>query len=282
MTRLAVVSFLVKFMYPLIEIFGRTVGTYAIMGAIGLFAAVFAAIRLAKRFGIGFEDIVLLTVSVGVGLFIGAHLLFGVTNYRYVFEAFRTLGDVDFSVTLDILRFAFGGMVYYGGLLGALIAAAIHVKVSKTLKKGEVFDILAVVIPLFHTFGRIGCFLGGCCYGAESSFGFIVHQNIVNPAIVGVRRLPIQLIESGCNFLLFLVLLFLFRKKRLPGRLIYVYLAVYSVVRFILEFFRGDSIRGLWFGLSTSQWVSIGIFIFVAIRVAIMIIKKQKKNDCWG
>ena len=130
-----------------------------------------------------------------------------------------------------------------------------------------------MLTPLFHIFGRIGCFLAGCCYGIESDFGFTVHNNHLNPSINDVNRLPVPLIEAACNLLIFLFILYLFKKDKMRDKLIYVYMIIYPVVRFTLEFFRGDEYRGFLFGLSTSQWISIILFVFA---IVMLIIKRNK------
>ena len=107
--------------------------------------------------------------------------------------------------------------------------------------------------------------IAGCCYGIESKVGFTVHGNTVNPSINGVNRFPVQLVEALCNLLIFILLFVLHRKGKFKNRLLVVYFFVYPVVRFILEFFRGDEIRGFIFGLSTSQIISILLFVFALV-----------------
>ena len=88
-------------------------------------------------------------------------------------------------------------------------------------------------------------------------------------------RIPVPLIEAVGNLCIFLLLLYLFKKGKIIGKLMYVYMLIYPVMRFILEFYRGDKIRGIWYGLSTSQWISIALLIFAVISV---IIKRKKVN----
>ena len=99
----------------------------------------------------------------------------------------------------------------------------------------------------------------------ESPFGF-VYTNSLAPEANGVSRFPVQLVEAAANFLLAICMLWLFHKKKLKkGRLILVYGLSYPVIRFILEFWRGDQIRGIFFGLSTSQWISLAVFAISAV-----------------
>lgn len=140
-------------------------------------------------------------------------------------------------------------------------------------------DICTPIIPLFHCFGRIGCFLGGCCYGIESSFGFTVHNNILNPSINDVQRFPVQLLEAALNLILYFILFYLFKNNKFKGKLIAVYLILYSIIRFFDEFLRADEYRGFLFGLSTSQIISILIFVgsFAFLLLNYLKIKKSKK-----
>lgn len=249
-------------MYPIIHIFGRDIGTYALAAFVGLFAAAVFVFFKTKKIGVASEDIVILTLIVAGSTVVGGHLLFAATQAGAVANAFRLLFSGEpFSAVINALAAAFGGSVFYGGLIFSLIAVFIAVRKKNPLEKAVIFDAYAAAIPLFHAFGRIGCFLGGCCYGVESDFGFVVTDNPLVPELCGVRRFPVALAEAVFNLLIFGLLLLLSRKKRFGGRLIFYYGLMYSVVRFCLEFLRGDVIRGIYFGLSTSQWISIAIFV---------------------
>jgi phosphatidylglycerol:prolipoprotein diacylglycerol transferase len=138
-------------------------------------------------------------------------------------------------------------------------------------------DSFAVGIPLFHAFGRLGCFLSGCCYGIESTFGFTATNALVD-SCNNVNRFPVQLLEGGLNIILFVVLLLLFKSENFKGSMIFVYLAGYSIIRFFDEFLRGDIYRGIWLGLSTSQWISVVLFA-VSIVVLIRFFKNKQKVE---
>ena len=92
-------------------------------------------------------------------------------------------------------------------------------------------------------------------------------------------RLPVQLFESALNLLIFLFILYLFKKSIMTDKLIFVYMLVYPVVRFTLEFFRGDEIRGFLFGLSTSQWISILLFVTAIIGLTICHFRKKPVTE---
>lgn len=256
-------------MYPFFEIFGKTVGSYALLGFVGLFMSAFIAQKLLKRINFLFEDVVLTVLIIGVGMLIGGHLLYAVINSGKIAKCFIFIlnsiksNTFNFSIIVNAAQICFGGSVFYGGFIGSVIALVIYNKNASELVKKTVLDVFAVCVPLFHTFGRIGCFLGGCCYGIESKFGFTAH-NVLLPEMSDVKRFPIALVESLFNLLLFMLLLNLFNKKSHHGNLIYLYTIIYAVGRFIFEFFRGDTVRGIFFGISTSQWISI-IFLITSI-----------------
>lgn len=128
-------------------------------------------------------------------------------------------------------------------------------------------NILAVSIPLFHAIARIGCFLAGCCYGIEyTGFGSITYTIMDNGILNSVNRIPVQLIEAGFNVLIFIYLLRLIQKEDWNKKDILLrYLTLYSCGRFLLEFIRGDTVRGVIYGVSFSQVISILIWIGVFI-----------------
>ena len=265
-------------MFPSIVIFGKEIGTYGIMVVIGGFFCALVGRFLVRRFGMDLFDLLILMLSISVGIFIGAHIVFSLTNIKTLILTFQHIGELWFDRFWELFTMSIGGMVFYGGFLGGLASIPIYCKFDKRVKSGHLFDLFAVLVPLFHVFGRIGCFLGGCCYGVESPFGFTVHGNELNPGINDVCRLPVQLIEAGCNLLIFLLIFYLFQKRIMEKRLIFIYMLIYPVVRFTLEFFRGDEIRGFVLGLSTSQWISIILFAAAVVGLTVSHFRKNKQT----
>ena len=269
-------------MFPSFEVFGRTVGSYGLCAIVGLLVCGVVACLLARRYKIAYEDIVLLMVVIGVSLLIGGHILFGITNTNKLIALFGKASSYSLKQIFGYLITCFGGMVFYGGFLGACVGLLIYTKVSKEVERGIAFDLFAVCIPLFHVFGRIGCFLSGCCYGTECKFGFVVHGNTLVPEINDVRRLPVSLIEAVCNLVIFLILLRMFQKGKESGKMIFYYMLMYPAARFVLEFFRGDAIRGFLFGLSTSQWISIGLLAVAVWKLFFSKAKAKRGAICAG
>ncbi|MDR0903310.1 MAG: prolipoprotein diacylglyceryl transferase [Ruminococcus sp.] len=240
-------------MLPPIDLFGRTITGYGIAVAVGLLVCLFYIMKQGKRVLGTDGDILLITGVAGGGAFLGSHLLFGIVSL-FSYGGFPTITSFD-----GFIRFMadfFGGSVFFGGLIGGAIAAFIAVRVVK-LPWYPTVDLLSTVVPLFHFFGRVGCFLGGCCFGIPSEFGFTFRHSIV-AAANGVNRFPVQLLEASFNLVLFFALYALFNKGKLRGKLFFIYLLCYSPARFFLEYLRGDTYRGITSaGLSTSQIISM-------------------------
>lgn len=256
-------------MFPGFELFGKTISTYFLAALAGIFMAGIYTCRIAKKRGYDDNDMIVTLLVAAVGTLLGGHMLYGITNIQY-WEYLLSAGSIkkffDYSVLI------FGGSVFYGGLLGGMAAAEIYIK-KKGWDFGTYFDMIAPAIPLFHFFGRIGCFLGGCCYGIECRFGITFHNSILETAN-NVRRFPIQLTEASFNLCLFLFLNLMLKKGKFKNRLFSLYLLCYAPARFCFEFLRGDEYRGFLFGFSTSQIISIIIFI----GTLFLLIKKKYQN----
>lgn len=243
-----------------------TIHGYGLMIGIGIIAAYLLAEYRAKRKGLDPDPIFGLTIFSVVGGFIGSKLLYFMTR----------IGDLikDPSVWREIGE----GWVVYGGIIGGILTAVIYCRIRK-LEFLRYMDIAMPSVALAQALGRIGCFWAGCCYGAQT------HSHIsityINSAYApnGIPLVPTQLISSGLDFLLFVVLLILAAKLKAPGQVGGFYLIFYSIGRFVLEFFRGDLIRGSVGTLSTSQFIS---FFTLAMGILLVVISgyhyKKKKE----
>ncbi len=258
-------------MFPGFELFGRYISSYAIAALVGVFIACpFAIFTMKKRTGDGYPMLATLLIS-AVGVFAGGGILYGLTNIDSWYLMFNAK---DFEEWWNYAKLIFGGSVYYGGLIGGMIAAAIVMK-RRNYPAEIMTDIAAPAVALFHGFGRIGCFLGGCCYGIEVPWG-VTYTHSLNESANGVPRMPVQLFESAFEFLLFFLLWMLLRHDRLKGRLFSLYLVLYGIFRFIIEYFRGDAYRGFLFGLSTSQFISIFAVAGGAVYLVVRTIKLRR------
>lgn len=263
-------------MLPYINVFGFQLPLYGLISIVGVLVAGFVVLKISKKRNTDKYDLMYTAVVAAVGLFIGAHLLYALTRIEDIIAVISDYGYYDsfWDFLKDLWELA-SGMVFYGGLYGGLLAGFLFAK-KKKYPIGDMSDAFGVFIPLFHIFGRIGCFFAGCCYGMECSTGFsgrVIAQGVRE----SVKRLPIQLIEAGCLVVLFLVMLFFYNRQKARGNLIFLYLLFYAVIRFVLEFFRGDEIRGSFLSLSTSQWISIITLLWVSIYLLVK--SKSNKTD---
>lgn len=256
-------------------VFGRTFSAYIICALIGIFVAGIYAISLAAKSGIKDTDFLILLLWSAVGVFFGGHLLYAITNIQYAVLLFSNLSTIiSQGMFFTYLQYIFGGSVFYGGLIGGLIVGYLYAN-KKKFPIALCCDIAASAIPLFHFFGRIGCFLSGCCYGVKWEHGITYNHSAVEISN-GVPRLPVQLIEAFFNLLLFFALYYLLKNKKFKGHLMELYFIFYGLIRFTLEFFRGDFYRGFLFGLSTSQIISIMLIIFAVITLSV---KRFRRKD---
>lgn len=169
------------------------------------------------------------------------------------------------------------GIVYYGGLLGFLVMVWLLSHIGNRSWK-EIANVTAVIIPLFHAFGRLGCFFGGCCYGKISSSWIAFPYSVAGETEIS-SRIPTALLEAGVELILFLLCFFWYRKKKQQkklwdGQILWSYLLIYSIWRFIIEFWRGDAIRGVFGWVSFSQGISVILFLLCIARI----IKEDYRN----
>lgn len=265
---------------PYIYLFGKPLPMYGLSVLAGIIISGILVYTTTKKRR-DYSKIYLINIPLisTVGAFLGAHIVYAITRadvLKYAFEhSEEALGS--FGAFINVFSEMFGGMVFYGGLLGAILAACLYCKAAHA-DFPLYADIFAPEIPLFHAFGRIGCTFAGCCYGLEASWGIpVLHVHEDNTTHMS-NHIPVPLIEAGLNIILMVILLILSNKKLKKGSLLAIYFIMYSAVRFTDEFFRGDLIRGHLFGLSTSQWISIAVLaagIYMLLRRYVL---KTKDN----
>jgi phosphatidylglycerol:prolipoprotein diacylglycerol transferase len=258
---------------PYIYVFGLEVPMYGLMLAVGLTLGILVDLYFAKRSTLDSLDVEQAMVYAGVGAFLGAKILYLLTVLPDLIEK----ADVLFSSFDYIFMLLSRGLVFYGGLIGGLSALIVFCKTQR-IDVWEMFAAILPGVPLAHSIGRIGCFLAGCCYGvpADPPWGVFFKPGSAAPAQVSL--FPIQLLEAALNMLLFIALFIFARKRRKPGYVPAFYLIGYSVQRFILEFFRYDVQRGVYFGLSTSQWIS-AVLLAAAVLMIILPNRRKKAKD---
>ena len=256
-------------MYPrLLELGPITVYTYGLL----LAAAYLLGLQLARvrgrRRGLDQNRILDLGIYIIISALIGAKLLLLVTDW----SSFR-------ADPRELLTLARSGGVFYGGLILAVVVALWYIRRSG-LPLWTTCDVFAPGIALGHVVGRFGCLFAGCCYGKPTTkpWGItftdpFAASNVGTP--LGVPLHPTQLYEAGAELLILLILLWSERKGRsYAGRTFWLYMLLYAISRFIIEFYRGDE-RGTVGMFSTSQFISI----LLAPLAVVMLVYLARKGE---
>ncbi len=238
-------------MYPkLFDLGPLTVYTYGVLlAAAYLLGLKLAMVRAARR-GLDANRVLDLGIYIIISALIGAKLLLLVTDFRAYMANPREL--------LTIVR---SGGVFYGGLILAVVVALVYIR-RIGLPLWTTCDVFAPGIALGHVVGRFGCLFAGCCYGKPTTLPWGITftdrfalENVGTPLNVPLH--PTQIYEAGAEFLILMILLFTERKGRpFAGRTFWIYMLLYAISRFIIEFFRGDE-RGNVGMFSTSQFISL-------------------------
>jgi len=252
-------------MYPeLFRIGSFPINTYGVFLAIAFLTGILITVKLAERDGLPRERIYDLCLWMLLASLIGSKILMLFTEPEYRDNPLGLL-------SLDFLR---SGGVFYGGLLGAIIAGYLLMKRYK-LPWWTTADACAPGIAIGNFFGRQGCFAAGCCWGKPTSLPWGVRFSELGHEITGVpidqHLHPTQLYESFAMLLVFVFLLWLHKRKRFNGHVILVYALLYSVIRFAVEFVRDDP-RGDILGLTTLTGLSTSQMISLVIGVAALVL----------
>jgi len=240
------------------NVFGIEVYSFGLMVAIGFLSAFYLTSYLNKKKGLPQERINDFFFYCLVGGIIGSRLAYVIENYS------------DFSNFIDIFKIWQGGLSFFGGLLGAFILCYLYIKKNKL----DFFMYADMIIPslvLGQFFGRIGCILGdGGHVGKITTmpWGFLIKGH---PKIILNETIRHVTAYYSIIFLLiiFCILMFLKQYKLRKGVLFSSYLIMFSVARFISDFFRIDP---LYYGLTITQW----FLMFVCVLGVIIIFKKRK------
>lgn len=189
-----------------------------------------------------------------VGGFIGAKLLYWMTQIPNIM-----------SNPAILLNFS-DGFVVYGGIISGIGVGLVYCRIKK-INFLKHLDLFVPSVALAQGFGRIGCLLAGCCYGKETHgwFAITFHHSEIAPNDVAL--VPTQIMESVFNFGLCLVLIVLAKKVNKAGLVAAAYLILYSLGRFVIEFYRGDMIRGQVGLFSTSQLISLMVVLATSLVV---------------
>ncbi len=242
-----------------------TIGTYGLFYALGFLLALRLAVSLARREGIDSARIVDLGIVALLAGFLGAKLTLYVIDARYYV-----------AHPMEILKNLRSAGVFYGGFALAAAAALLYVRRHR-LPPGRVADLAAPPLALGQAVGRIGCLMAGCCYGKSCDLPWAVTFD--DPAAfqltgvpLGIPLHPTQLYHALADLLILAITLRLLKRRRFEGQVFWTYVLLYAVLRFVVEIFRGDAARGVFFGgaLSTSQLIAVPaaiLSVFMLVRL---------------
>src|SRR5437764_2712818 len=266
-------------MYPRLFEFGPiTVYTYGVLLAAAYLLGLKLAMTRAQKRGLDHNRVLDLGIYIIISALIGAKLLLLVTD----FKTFR-------RDPRELFTLARSGGVFYGGLILAVVVALWYIR-RIGLPLWTTCDVFAPGIALGHVVGRFGCLFAGCCYGKPTTkpWGItftdpFAAANVGTP--LGVPLHPTQIYEAGAEFLILMLLLWTERKgKPFAGRTFWLYMLLYAISRFIIEFFRGDE-RGSVGIFSTSQFISIvlaplaiGMLVYLARRAEAPIPERKRSK----
>jgi phosphatidylglycerol:prolipoprotein diacylglycerol transferase len=240
---------------------------YGVMMALAFLAGLWTATRRARLTNVSGDVIADVTLWLMVGSIVGARFVYVTTYWKQEFA------DQPLS---EIFMIQHGGLVYYGGLIGATIAAAGYLAWKK-LPFWKIADILAPSIALGSVFGRIGCLLNGCCYGRACDLPWAIHFP-ADHETHGAGVHPTEIYDALLNLLLYVFLAWLFRRKKFDGQIFATYLILYAVCRSIVEYFRGDyPADHIHAGLTSAQLVSVPIFVVGLALAAILSRRPETK-----
>ena len=236
-----------------------TLYSYGLFVAAGFLLSAVMVLRDSRRSGISAEAVSDCLVAVLLGGLAGGRLLFVAINWQYYSGS-----------PLKALMFYEGGMAYQGALAGAVLAGAIAARWKK-ISFWKAADIFSPYIALGQAVGRIGCFLNGCCYGRAIENGI----GVTFPGET-VMRVPTQVYSSLALLALFAVLLKLRKRKPFDGYVLTMYVMLYAIIRFFMDFARGDLSPEV-LSMTLSQLISVGMFVCALILYKIL--SRSQKDD---
>lgn len=261
-------------MHPtLFKIGSFELASYGLMTALGYAAASFYLLRKIKQIHMDADTFWNFIFIAFMGALVGAKAMFIIVSWPM-------LGDTLAQKLHTIVTGFRYGFVFFGGAIAAVAALWVYLK-KKKLPILSTADFFVVALPLGHAIGRIGCFLAGCCYGAPTQLPWGVKftdpHSLVPPELYGVALHPTQLYEAAANLLLFVFLHYAYKKPHKAGAVLVQYIIGYGLIRFTIEFFRGDYRGAFIGGMSPSQCLSL-----CAIAAALAIYRFSIKDNTHG
>ena len=257
-------------MYPILIEFGFfIIFTYGLLVATGFLVAILLASSRAEKEGLDSHKVLDLCFYVMVSALLGARLLYVIVEYRYFLDS-----------PLEIFKFWKGGLVFYGGLILGVLISLWYLKRNQ-MPMWKTADLLAPSIALGQSIGRWGCFFAGCCYGKKTDVAWgVTFTDPRSLAPLEISLHPTQVYLSLNAVFIFIFLMWLSKRKVFDGQILWSYGILYSIGRFLIEYFRGDD-RGFPVEqvLSTSQFVGVFVFSFSAFMLLTLYRKSLRSHS---
>ena len=265
-------------MHPIVFHLGSfSLHSYGLMMALAFLAGLWTATRRARRENISGERVADITLWLMIGSILGARFVYVTTYWKQEFA------NQPFS---EVFMIQHGGLVYYGGFLGATLAGMIYIRWKK-MPLWKTADVFAPSIALGSFFGRTGCLLNGCCYGRPTDLPWAItftnpqaHEFSGTPLNIPLH--PTEIYDGLLNLVLYIFLAWLFRRKKFDGQIFATYLIVYAIFRAIAEYFRGDYPPDhihFALGLTSAQLLSVPIFITGLVLAVFLSRQPQQKQS---
>lgn len=247
-------------MYPFIDLAGNRIGLFPLCAGIGLGSGTILIFWQLKKFIVSPETENFIMIAIPLTF------ITGIAGAYFLDMFLRGGGEAIINNPLG------WGLTFYGWLLTACFFILIYAKICN-LSAMFMLNLFCPTFAIAQAWGRLGCFLGGCCYGCPSKLGVVYPPNSLPFAHYGATPLvPVQIYESIYLSIVFVILFFFIRFKHRAAW----YIILVPAGRFVLEFFRADD-RGQFLGnrFSPSQWISIGLFSLGILWMLKIIIKEN-------
>lgn len=248
-------------MHPIaLQLGSLTITWYGVMVALAFLAGLWTASRRGLSSGFASEKILDLGPWLIIGTIVGARSLYVLSYWNEQFAG---------RPIFEIFMVWKGGLVYYGGFIGATLGGILYARV-KGLPLWKLADVIAPSIALGSVFGRIGCLMNGCCYGRQCNLPWAIHFPPGHQTYPhGVH--PTEVYDSLLNLVLYVGLAWLYRRKTFDGEVFAAYLVGYAIFRSLVEMFRGDYPQYYLGGWATpAHLVSIGILLVGVVLWAVL------------
>ena len=263
-------------MHPiLIKLGPLTIASYGFLFALGVLLAILLAFSKAKKENIDLKVFADFIFYVMILSLLGAKLWLLVTNLDYYL---KYPAEIKYLLT--------SGGAFYGGLIFGAVFAVWFIR-RHALSYRQLGDIAGPSLALGHFFGRLGCFAAGCCWGREAGHFplAVTFSNLKANSLTGVPLYiplyPTQLFEAMLNFANFLILMVVYKKRKFQGQVFALYILNYSLIRFTVEYFRGDPDRGYVFGGMEKPLASLSVpqlICLIGFITALVLLKSFKKK----